>query len=167
VSHPFIGEIRMFSGEFAPTGWAYCDGGELLIADYEALFNLIGTTYGGDGQTTFCVPDLRGRLPVHQGNGFSLGQPGGVESVTLSSEQMPAHAHTFQASKDEARTASPPTNVLGETPRASLYVQDQAGVALAPLSLQPAGGNQPHDNVQPYLGVSFIISLFGIFPSQS
>ena len=165
MSQPYVGEMRIFAGDFAPAGWAFCDGSELPVADYEALFALIGTTYGGDGQATFRLPDLRGRLPVHQASDFLLGQAGGAESVTLSAEHVPVHSHPFLASRDRATAATPGANVVGQPAAATLYAEDRAGVALAPQSLQPAAGGQPHDNVQPYLAVSFIIALSGVFPS--
>lgn len=171
MAQPFVGEIRMFGGNFAPAGWAFCDGLTLAISENDVLFNLIGTTYGGDGQTTFNLPDLRGRLPLHQGtNGgtvFTLGSAAGVESVTLSLQQIPTHNHAFVGTTNQAGTTNAPTNIVGQNPGSSVYVEDQAFVALAPQSLLPDGGSQPHDNFQPYLCVSFIISLFGIFPSQT
>jgi microcystin-dependent protein len=167
MSEPFIGEIRMFGGNFAPEGWAFCNGQVLPIAENEALFNLIGTTYGGDGQETFALPDLQGRLPVQQGNGLSLGQAAGAESVTLSVQQLPIHNHAFLGSTNQAGTTNPPSNVVGQIPAGNVYIQDQTGLALVPESLLPDGGSQPHDNFQPYLCISFIISLFGVFPSQS
>ena len=171
MSDPFVGEIRMFGGNFAPAGWAFCNGQTLPISEYDTLFNLIGTTYGGDGQTTFNLPDLRGRLPVHQGTGtggtFTLGEAAGVETVTLTLQQTPAHTHSFVGTTNQAGTTNPPTNILGQNPGSNIYVEDQAAVALAPQSLLSEGGSQPHDNFQPYLCVSFIISLFGVFPSQS
>jgi len=171
MAQPYIGEIRMFGGNFAPQGWAFCDGSTLAISENDSLFTLIGTTYGGDGQTTFNLPDLRGRLPVHQGTHagatFTLGEAGGVESVTLTVQQLPAHTHTFIGTTNQAGTTNPPTNIVGQNPGNSIYIEDQATVGLAPASLLPDGGSQPHDNFQPYLCVSFIISLFGIFPTQT
>ena len=171
MSDPFVGEIRMFGGNFAPAGWAFCNGQLLPISENETLFTLIGTTYGGDGQSTFALPDLRGRLAVHQGTSaggsFILGEASGVESVTLTLQQIPAHTHSFVGTTNQAGTTNPPTNILGQNPGSNIYVEDQAAVALAPQSLLSEGGSQPHDNFQPYLCVSFIISLFGVFPSQS
>jgi len=171
MAQPYIGEIRMFGGNFAPAGWAFCNGQTLAISENDTLFTLIGTTYGGDGQSTFNLPDLQGRLPVHQGTNagttFTLGESGGVESVTLTTQQLPIHTHTFVGTTNQAGTTNPPTNIVGQNPGNNIYIEDQAFVALAPQSLLPDGGSQPHDNFQPYLCVSFIISLFGIFPSQT
>jgi microcystin-dependent protein len=171
MSSPFVGEIRMFGGNFEPAGWAFCNGQLLPISENETLFNLIGTTYGGDGQSTFALPNLKGRLPVHQGTHigttFVLGEAGGVESVTLTAQQIPAHTHSFIGTTNQAGTTNPPTNILGQNPGSNVYVEDQAFVALAPQSLLAHGGSQPHDNFQPYLCVSFIISLFGVYPPPS
>jgi microcystin-dependent protein len=167
MAEPFIGEIRMFGGNFAPNGWAFCDGRPLPISENDALFTLIGTTYGGDGQTTFNLPDLRGRVPLHQGSGFVLGQAAGVESVTLTVQQLPVHTHPFQGTTNPGSTTNPPTNVVAEVPTGSVYIQDTPSVALDTASLLPVGGSQPHDNLQPYLCVSFIIALFGLFPPRN
>jgi microcystin-dependent protein len=167
MSEPYIGEIRMFGGSFAPAGWAFCNGQLMPIAENDALFTLIGTTYGGDGQETFALPDLQGRLPVHQGNGFALGQAAGVEEVTLNGNQLPTHNHSFLGSHNQGATTNPPTNVVAQVPTNKLYIQDPASVALNQASILPVGGSQPHTNLQPYLCVSFIISLFGVFPSQN
>src|SRR5215469_2822733 len=167
MAQPYVGEIRMFGGNFAPAGWMFCSGQLLPISEYETLFNLIGTTYGGDGQSTFAVPDLRGRLPVHMGNGFTLSQTGGAETVTLTTAQIPAHPHSFLCTTSPGGSTNPAGNVLASVPAGSAYVQMAPAVALAPQSILNAGGNQPHDNMQPYLCVSFIISLFGVFPSQT
>jgi len=171
MAQPYVGEIRMFGGNFAPAGWAFCNGQTLAISENDTLFTLIGTTYGGDGQSTFNLPDLQGRLPVHQGTNagttFTLGQSGGVESVTLTTQQLPIHTHTFVGTTNQAGTTNPPTNIVGQNPGNNIYIEDQAFVPLAPQSLLPDGGSQPHDNFQPYLCISFIISLFGIFPSQT
>jgi len=169
---PYIGEIRMFGGSFAPAGWMFCEGQTLPISEHEALFNLIGTTYGGDGQETFVLPDLRGRIPIHAGTGssgitYTLAEQGGVETVTLTSAQMPAHAHPVYASNAAADQRNPagaqfalPEESHYATPGASPPNLDAGIVGVS-------GSNQPHDNMQPYLGVSFIISLFGIFPSPT
>jgi microcystin-dependent protein len=167
VSEPFVGEIRMFGGNFNPAGWAFCDGSLVPIAEYDALFTLIGTTYGGDGQTTFALPDLQGRVPIHQGSGRIIGEKAGAESVTLTVQQIPGHSHAFTGSKDPGSTTNPPTNVPAQIPLGSVYIQDQASTAMASQSLAPSGGSQPHDNLQPYLAITFIISLFGIFPQQN
>src|SRR5258708_37540143 len=167
MSEPFIGEIRLFGGNFAPTGWMFCEGQSLPISENDALFNLIGTTYGGDGQTTFSLPDLRSRIPIHQGGGFRQGESGGVETVTLPDSQTPAHAHALLGSGSAATSAVPAGAALAGTTGVTItaYGTDAPLVTLASPSGSPAGGSQPHANLQPYLCVNFIISLFGIFPS--
>ena len=168
MSSPYVGEIRIFAGNFAPAGWMFCEGQILPISEYETLFNLIGTTYGGDGQSTFALPDLRGRVPIHQGNGFTLAENGGVETVTLTASQIPAHSHAFLATQSFGTLASPAGTVLAQNQAIKLYEsQNPPNTALAPGAVTPVGGNQPHDNFQPYLCVDFIISLFGIFPSPT
>lgn len=168
MAQPYVGEIRMFAGNFNPGGWMFCEGQLLPISDYETLFQLIGTTYGGDGVSTFGLPDLRGRLPIHQGNSFILAQRGGAESVTLTVEQMPGHSHALLASSGNALLASASGNLLAQTPTHTPYISGaSANASLAANSVSSAGGNQPHDNFQPYLCVDFIISLYGIFPSQT
>jgi microcystin-dependent protein len=158
----------MFAGNFAPAGWMICAGQLLPISGNDALFNLIGTTYGGDGQQTFALPDLRGRLPIHQAPGYAMAQAGGAEAVTLTSQVYPTHAHTLYASNDSANAATPQNNVGAATLNTLAFI---ANAPVTPMASQAitvaAGGNQPHDNVQPFLCVNFIISLFGIFPSQS
>jgi microcystin-dependent protein len=167
MAQPYVGEIRMFAGNFAPAGWMFCEGQLLAISEYDTLFNLVGTTYGGDGQSTFALPDLRGRLPLHQGGGFTLAETGGVEQVTLTVSQLPAHAHSLAASTNDASAANAAGNVLAQTASYTPYVSSVVPVtALAP-SLATTGGSQPHSNFQPYLCIDFIISLFGIFPSQT
>jgi microcystin-dependent protein len=169
MSQPFVGEIRMFGGNFAPAGWLFCEGQLLPISENETLFNLIGTTYGGDGQSTFALPDLRGRLPVHQGNGSVISEQAGVEQVTLTVQQVPAHTHALRASANVADSTVPgPTRALATADNATItpYGTDAPTTTLNLNSLGPSGGGQPHSNMQPYLCVSFIISLFGIFPSQ-
>jgi microcystin-dependent protein len=156
----------MFAGNFAPAGWMFCEGQLLPISEYETLFNLIGTTYGGDGQETFALPDFRGRLPVHFGNGFVQAEMGGVETVTLTVSQIPAHSHPLLASTNIGTQASPDNHLLAQSSVGQMYYADVADTALSPNSMTPTGGSQPHDNFQPYLCLSFIISLFGIFPSQ-
>ena len=168
MSNQYVGEIRMFGGNFAPAGWFMCDGSLQPIAEFETLFNLIGTTYGGDGQTTFALPNLQGRVPVHQGGGLPLAEAAGTETVTLTSGQLPLHSHAFFCSSSPGAQRNPTGNVPAAIPAGSAYVQDPATAALAPQSLQAApGGGQPHDNMQPYQCVSFIISLFGVFPTQT
>jgi microcystin-dependent protein len=166
MAQPYVGEVRMFGGNFAPLGWNFCDGSLLAIAENETLFQVIGTTYGGDGESTFALPDMRGRLPVHQGSGFIVGQNGGVESVTLSTQQIPSHTHPMLASVNVGQDTSPSNKVVAQIGGGALpYIQDSTDTNLAPQAVTSVGGSQPHNNFQPYLCVSFIISLFGIFPS--
>ena len=169
MSQPYIGEIRMFGGNFAPVGWAFCQGQIQAISENDALFNLIGTTYGGDGQTTFALPNLASRVPVHMGSGHVLGEVAGTESVTISVQQMPIHTHAFQASSSSGGSANPSGQTLATTAAsATIYSAPQDDpTPMAAQEVQQAGGSQPHDNVQPFLAVNYIISLFGIFPSQS
>jgi microcystin-dependent protein len=169
MAQPYVGEIRMFAGNFAPAGWMFCEGQLLPISEYETLFNLIGTTYGGDGQSTFALPDLRGRLPLHQGNGFILAETGGVEEITLTVSQIPAHSHPLLATGNLATVTSPQGNVAAKASvvNVSAYGTDQPTTPVSPASVTAVGGSQPHTNFQPYLCVDFIISLFGIFPSQT
>ena len=166
MAQPYVGEIRMFAGNFAPAGWMFCEGQLLPISENETLFNLIGTTYGGDGQSTFALPDLRGRIPLHFGNGFTLAETGGVETVTLTTQQIPSHSHQMFASNDIPTATSPSNNVTGQA-AAKDYRLGNPTVFLNPTSMSSTGGSQPHNNFQPYLCVDFIISLFGIFPSQT
>src|ERR1700740_2901605 len=152
MAQPYVGEIRMFAGNFAQAGWMFCEGQLLPISENETLFNLIGTTYGGDGQSTFALPDLRGRIPLHQGNGFILAETGGAEEITLTIQQIPAHSHPFLASADAATTLNAQNNTLGATAPATPYIQGfPASTPLAPQSMTPTGGSQPHTNFQPYL----------------
>jgi microcystin-dependent protein len=167
MAQPYVGEIRIFAGNFAPAGWMFCEGQLLPISEYETLFNLIGTTYGGDGQSTFGLPDLRGRLPLHQGSGFTLAETGGAETVTLTVPQMSAHGHAFLGSNATANDPNPSPNTLGESSAISLYQSGSPATAMAPQAISSVGGSQPHNNFQPYLCVDFIISLFGIFPSPT
>lgn len=163
----YIGEVRMFAGNFAPEGWMFCEGQILSIADNDALFSLIGTTYGGDGQSTFALPDLRGRLPVHRGGGFIRGGTGGAEEVTLTTGQLPAHSHAFLASTDTGSQDTPAGNVPASSANVRMYIEDAPTTNLNSSVVTPSGGSQPHTNFQPYLCVNFIISMFGIFPSQT
>ncbi len=178
MSTPFIGEIRMFAfgTRGAPNGWQACDGSLLAISENDALFALIGTTYGGDGQTTFAVPDLRGRVPVHQGNGpglspYVMGQQAGSETVTVLSTQMPAHTHTAVATTAAATTGTPGNTVIpGAVSNQTMYVIDTTGAtpfALSAQSTSIAGGSQPHENCMPTLTVQYCIASEGIFPSQA
>ena len=167
MAQPYVGEIRMFAGNFAPAGWMFCEGQLLPISENETLFQLIGTTYGGDGESTFALPDLRGRLPLHQGNGFILAETGGAEEITLTVNQIPAHSHPLLASADIANEASPQNNIVAQTSTFDFYQSAGPNNQMSPQSISPVGGSQPHTNFQPYLCVDFIISLFGIFPSPT
>jgi microcystin-dependent protein len=167
MAQPYVGEIRMFAGNFAPAGWMFCEGQLLPISENETLFQLIGTTYGGDGQSTFGLPDLRGRLPLHQGNGFILAETGGTEEITLTVNQIPAHTHPLLAANAVGNDPNPNNNLLAESSAVSLYQSDPPAAAMASQSISPTGGSQPHTNFQPYLCIDFIISLFGIFPSPT
>ena len=171
MGSPYVGEIRMFGGNFAPAGWMFCQGQTLPISQNETLFNLIGTTYGGDGQETFNLPNLTGRAPVHQGTGpdgqtYQMGEMGGVESVTLTTQQIPTHSHAFLASTNAATLTSPSGSVCGTSAQVDYLIVSTASTALNAQAISPVGGSQPHENMQPFLCVSFIISLFGIFPHQ-
>jgi microcystin-dependent protein len=168
MAQPFVGEVRIFAGNFAPAGWMFCEGQLLPISENETLFNLIGTTYGGDGQETFALPDLRGRLPIHQGNGFILAETGGVEEVTLTGQQIPIHNHAFVCSTAAGAQNSPANQVVAASPSILLFIQDTPDSTLAPANaVTPVGGSQPHTNFQPYLCLNFIISLFGLYPRPS
>lgn len=170
---PYVGEIRICPYNFAPSGWMSCDGQLLSIAEYEVLFQLIGTTYGGDGQTTYALPDLRGRIPLHQGTGpggntYVIGQNGGTETVTITPAQMPAHSHAAVAVGAAGNVDSPAATAWAGSALGAYATAPSANLQpLAPNALAPAGGSQPHDNRMPYLGVHYIISLFGVFPSQT
>jgi microcystin-dependent protein len=157
----------MFAGNFAPAGWMFCEGQLLPISENETLFQLIGTTYGGDGQSTFALPDMRGRIPMHQGNGFILAETGGVEEVTLTTQQIPIHNHALVVTDNVAGQTNPQSNLLAQSTQTFLYISDEPNVPMASYVIAPAGGSQPHTNFQPYLCVDFIISLFGIFPSPT
>lgn len=168
MSSPFIGEIRMFAGNFAPVGWALCQGQLIPISENDALFNLIGTTYGGDGQSTFALPNLQSRVPVHVGPGFALGQAGGEETVTLTTSQIPAHSHVPQANSNSGTQPSPAAGLwASSSPSLNQYSTSPPSVNADPGALGSAGGSQSHDNMIPFVGINFIISLFGIFPSQT
>lgn len=177
MSAPYIGEIRMFGGNFAPQGWAFCNGQQLQISEYDTLFNLIGTTYGGDGQNTFQVPNLAGRVPVHMsGSGYTLGQMAGAETVTLTQNQLPVHSHPLIVANTAGDSNTPQQNQAlasmgptGSAGQMNTYAAPSGTnqVTLAGTSIMPAGGNQPHTNIQPSVGINFIISLFGIYPSPA
>jgi microcystin-dependent protein len=181
---PHIGEIRIFAGNFPPAGWAFCDGQILPISEYDTLYNLIGTTYGGDGQSTFALPNLLGRVPMHMGTGssgttYQLGESSGTESVTLTTQQIPAHNHTLQGKvsipargDSTGNSASPVGNALGISGGKKFFARTQSAAGeMAPMTMttqiNPGGGSQPHENMQPFLVLNFIISLYGIYPSQT
>jgi microcystin-dependent protein len=165
---PFLGEIRMFGGNFAPAGWATCDGQLLPIAQNTALFSLIGTIYGGNGQTTFALPDLRGRLPVHTGSGLAIGQAGGSETVTLTATNLPAHTHVANAAS-AGTTLGPASQYWAADPGENVapYAAAPDGNVMSGAAIGAQGGSQPHENMQPFLAITFIIALQGIYPSRS
>jgi microcystin-dependent protein len=172
MAEPFLGQIIIVGFNFAPRGWALCNGQILSIAQNTALFSLLGTTYGGNGQTTFALPNLQGRVALHAGQGAGLserdlGEVGGEESVTLNQSQMPVHTHTLGASGAAATTDSPANAVLARSVRATVYGPTPVTSTLAPQSIAPAGGSQPHDNMPPYLVLNYCIALEGIFPSRN
>lgn len=172
MAQPYVGEIRMFAGNFAPSGWLFCEGQLIAISENETLFNLIGTTYGGDGQQTFALPDLRGRVPIHFGAGPGLSsrvlaETGGLEQVTLTTNQMPSHTHSFAASLSAATSNNSAGAVLATSPSVRVLSGFAPDNQLNTAAILQTGGNQPHDNFQPYLCVNFIISQFGIFPSPN
>jgi microcystin-dependent protein len=164
VSNPYVGEIRMVGFNFAPVGWAFCDGSLMAISVNETLFNLIGTTYGGDGQSTFALPDLRGRIPIHQGNSFVLSQQAGTETVTLTGSDIPSHSHSLTASSAPGTQPSPANGVWAAS-ALNQFSTDAPATTMA-ASLGNAGGDQPHDNMPTFQVINYVISLFGIFPSQ-
>ena len=171
MSEPFVGEIRMFAGNFAPRGWAFCDGQLLAVSQNDALFSLLGTIYGGDGRTTFGLPDVRGRVPIHAGSGPGLsprrlGAKGGAENVTLTVNQLPSHTHALQASANPATVPNPQGEVLGETLTDRVYRDDATEVNMASSSVTNIGGSRSHTNLMPFLCINFIIALFGIYPSR-
>jgi microcystin-dependent protein len=174
MGQPFVGEIRMFGGNFAPAGWMTCDGQLLAISQFETLFNLIGTTYGGDGQETFALPNLAARVPVHQGtalgNNFIIGQIGGTSQVTLTTAQMPSHNHPLNATSSGQQQAPSGTSLPADATPTNSEVYGPPGTGATQLignTITTTGSSLPHDNMQPYLAITFIISLFGIFPTQN
>lgn len=167
MAQPYVGEIRMFAGNFNPAGWEFCAGQLLSICENETLFQLIGTTYGGDGVSTFTLPDLRGRIPIHQGNGFYMAETGGVEQVTLTVQQIPNHTHTVIAQSGPGDTNSPENAVWAKSNFYQFSDQTNSLRNMNPGLVSQSGGSQPHSNFMPYLCVNFIISLFGIFPSPT
>lgn len=175
MGQPFVGEIRIFAGNFPPNGWMFCDGTPLPISENDVLFQLIGTTYGGDGENTFNLPDLRGRLPVHMGTSsfgqtFNIGEGAGTEEVTLTISQIPVHTHPQLCSSGGGTTSSDPANAVPGPADLSEFNNAVAGnvqMGTPPMTSDAAGGSQPHTNFAPYLCVNFIISLFGLFPTPT
>jgi microcystin-dependent protein len=173
MAEEYLGEIRLFAGDYAPYGWAICNGQALPIPQHEPLFTLIGTTYGGDGQQTFNLPDLRGRVPVHQGQGpgigqkYALGQKAGMEFVPLNPQELAVHQHAFQASKGPATSPNPQGNVIGSPPALTLFKgRERPESKMPPSMVKTAGGGQPHANRMPYVTITYIISLQGVFPPR-
>lgn len=162
----FIGEIRMFGGNFAPMGWAFCDGQTLQIAQNDVLYSLLGTTYGGDGQTTFCLPDLRGRVPIHRSSALPIGVKGGTERVTLTTAQIPVHTHQAMAQSLDGDKSAPTSNFWAKAP-VNLFSASPPTAPMSAAAIQAAGGNQPHNNLMPFQVVSFIIALEGLYPTQN
>jgi microcystin-dependent protein len=174
MAQPYIGEIRMFAGNFAPNGWMFCDGQTLAISENDALFTLIGTTYGGDGQETFNLPNLQSRIPIHMGTGpdgitYSLAEAAGTEQETLTIQQIPSHTHTMLGSKSNANSSNPAGNVVATVPTFGVrpYGTDAPKITMDANSVTPVGGSQPHENCQPFLCINYIISLFGVYPTQT
>jgi microcystin-dependent protein len=172
MPEPYVGEIRMFAGNFAPAGWMFCEGQPLPISENEVLFQLIGTTYGGDGEETFNLPNLASRVPIHMGTGpsgttYQIGEMAGTEQETLTVQQIPSHTHTLTVSTAAGTTNSPAGAVLAASPSVQMFIVDSPDNTLNAAAVGPAGGSQPHENTQPFLCINFIISLFGVFPSQT
>ncbi len=172
MSEPFVGEVRMFAGNFAPRGWAFCDGQLLAVSQNDALFSLLGTIYGGDGRTTFGLPDLRGRIPIHAGSGPGLsprrlGAKGGAEKVTLTVNQLPSHTHSERASNSPGTSSSPANNTLSNNLTAETFTTDISRVNMSSSAITNTGGSRSHTNLQPFLCVHFIIALVGIYPSRN
>ena len=171
MSEPFIGEVRLVGFNFNPVGWHLCDGSLLPISEFNTLYALIGTTYGGDGQNTFGLPDLRGRVPIHQGTGlglstYTIGQQGGATSVTLNVSQLPAHTHPVAANSGAGTANSAVNNYFAQTPNVNALAATGSSVSMVSV-VGPSGGSQPHENQQPFLTVNYIIALYGIYPSRS
>jgi microcystin-dependent protein len=172
MAQPYIGEIRMFAGNFPPVGWMFCDGQSIPISENDTLFQLIGTTYGGDGQETFNLPNLQSRVPIHMGTGpdgttYDIGDMAGTEQETLTVQQIPMHNHAVIVSTDSANGLSPDGSIPGNSISIDLYRQAAAEQAMSPQAVTPAGGSQPHENCQPFLCINHIISLYGVFPPQN
>ena len=171
MSEPFVGEIRMFAGNFAPSGWAKCDGQLLLVSQNEPLFSLLGTTYGGDGRTSFALPGLRGRTPNHTGPGYNLGQKAGVEGHVLTTAEIPPHTHGVRGTTAVAGSTNPANSLLGVTTGARFSIIPYANLTnpqpLLPGTVANNPGGQPHNNMQPYLALNYCIALRGTFPSRN
>src|SRR5688572_19651521 len=173
MAQPFVGEIRIFAGNFAPNGWMFCEGQTLPISENEVLFQLIGTTYGGDGEETFNLPNLASRVPIHMGTGpdgttYQLGEMAGTEQETLTVQQIPNHTHPFTASQADGTIANPQNSVVATAPAGiNIFFEDTPTANMNANAIAPQGGSQPHENTQPFLCINFIISLFGVFPSQT
>jgi microcystin-dependent protein len=172
AAQPYVGEIRIFAGNFAPAGWMFCEGQTLPISENDVLFQLIGTTYGGDGESTFNLPNLASRIPVHMGTGpdgttYQIGEMAGTEQETLTVQQIPNHTHALLGSTDAATKGNPSGAILGQSAQVSYMFETDAALAMNANSITPAGGSQPHENTQPFLCMNYIISLFGVFPSQT
>lgn len=173
MAQPYVGEIRIFAGNFAPNGWMFCEGQTLPISENDVLFQLIGTTYGGDGEETFNLPNLASRVPIHMGTGpdgttYQIGEMAGVEQVTLTVQQIPNHTHPLTASLANGTQTTPGGNVIAQSPGGvKPYLEQDADTNMSAQSMTPAGGSQPHENCQPFLCVNHIISLFGVFPSPT
>ncbi len=171
MAEPFVGEIKMFAGNFAPRDWAFCDGQLLAVSQNDALFSLLGTMYGGDGRTTFGLPDLRGRIPIHAGSGPGLtprqiGRKAGSEKVTVTTNQLPSHTHKFKVSGDGGTDVNPNGKVLTGSPNIRVYREAVPNEPMGASSTLPVGGNQSHNNLMPFTCVHFIIALFGVYPSR-
>ena len=175
MGQPYVGEIRLFAGNFAPNGWMFCEGATLPISENDVLFQLIGTTYGGDGESTFNLPNLASRVPIHMGTGpdgttYQIGEMAGTEQETLTTQQIPNHNHPVLATNSQGTSQSPAGAVLATPttaqPNVVMYGSDSTA-QMNNQSISPVGGSQPHDNMQPFLCINYIISLFGIFPSQT
>jgi microcystin-dependent protein len=173
MAQPYIGEIRMFAGNFPPVGWSFCDGQLMPISQNDAMFVLIGTTYGGDGQSTFGLPNLQSRIPLHMGNGpdgvtYQLAEAAGTESVTLSMQQIPSHTHALIGTTSPATQTGPGGNLFGTSGAVEYAIAGLgADTAMNGAAISPVGGSQPHENCQPFLCINYIISLFGLFPQQT
>ena len=172
MAQPYVGEIRMFAGNFAPNGWMFCEGQTLPISENDVLFQLIGTTYGGDGEETFNLPNLASRVPIHMGTGpdgttYQIGEMAGTEQETLTVQQIPIHSHPATVSTGPGNSNAPAGNVTSQSASVKVYIADAPAGSMNSQAVTPVGGNQPHENVQPFLCINFIISLFGVFPQQT